>query len=78
MSDLYRWDESEVDETLRGLAYELLRDLVNSGGLVKVEPVLTREDAATEMVGFFNAYCDDAPYWPERSDALKWLEVDDE
>ena len=40
--------------------------------------LLTREEAANEMVKFFNTYCEDAPYWPEIEDALKWLEAGDE
>ena len=35
---LYRWDETQVNETSRLLASVLMRDLVNSGGLVPVEP----------------------------------------
>jgi len=35
---LYRWDETQVDETTRVIASVLMRDLVNSGGLVPVEP----------------------------------------
>ena len=36
---LYRWDETQVNETSRLLASVLMRDLVNSGGLVPVEPM---------------------------------------
>jgi len=36
---LYRWDETQVDETTRVIASVLMRDLVNSGGLVPVKSI---------------------------------------